>query len=705
MHSNILNKVSLLSIFFVIILLPIFALPFTSFSVETSKGLFLVIGLIVSVIVWTMARFADGHITVPRSIPLVAGAGVVVAYLLSAIFSDASSISFFGTMLDVGSFWYILAVYLLFLLSAIVFRDSKSARLLLFGILLTGTIILAFQALRIFLPTQLSLGVLGDKTGNLIGSWNAFGIFAGMYVLAALFIIEFLKVPKQLKILLGVLSFFAMALMAIVNFPLIWAIFGVFALLIFVYKVSLNTNKRKEGEKIHFPVFAFVVVLLSLFFFMSSNFIGQILPGKLGISNTEVSPSLKSTATVAKNIIRHDPVFGIGPNRFSEGWARYKPAVINATPFWDVYFVGGSGLIPTFMATTGIVGILFWLLFFVTFIAAGIKSVFTGFKHAGGVEAAIFFFLAFYLFVASFFYFVGSVLFILAFAFAGISIGLMAESREKGFLSVSFFDDHRKTFFFMVFLICVMIASAAAGFKYVERFVSISYFSKAISAKTIPDAETYIRKALALHSSDVYLRTYSQIYLTKLNSLAVKANSSSSVSEADKAALQTAFNEATVGAQAAVLYNPKNYLNNETLGVVYQTAGLIGVKGAYDEAIKAYTQASLLNPENPRFHVLVSNMYIASDKDKDAKVHATKALALKPDYVDALLTLSQIAKSEGNTTEAISYAERALSILPTNQDLVKYVNALKNGSTPTPPPTTATTPTPTTATPNTSSKP
>jgi hypothetical protein len=476
---------------------------------------------------------------------------------------------------------------------------------------------------------------------------------------------------------------------AVVNFTFIWEIVGIFALLIFVYKVSINSKEKQEqvqeeppaalgASRNHFPVFSFVIVLVALLFFTSSQFLGGILPNRLGIANNEVSPSFMSTMSVTKSVIRAHPILGIGPNRFTEAWALYKPLAINATAFWDVSFNSGSGLLPTLTSTTGVLGILAWIVFLLLFIVTGVKWVFSSIKNNVSLETVSFFFLSLYLFFSSFFYFTGSVIFLLAFVFAGISIGLIASSRDRGEITLSFFNDHRKSFFFMLFLIVLTILSVAIGFKYIQRFASVHYFTKTLAATNIPDAELYIGRTLSLNSNDLYLRTYSQVYLAKLNSVVSKG--ASSLSDADKAGLQASLDQAVNGAQAAIAYNSKNYLNYQMLGTVYQTAGLIGVKDAYASALQAYQSASTLNPANPRLRLALASVSIAEGDTKAAKDYANQALVLKPDYVDALIVLSQIAKSEGDNTGALAYAERALAILPTNQDLINYVNSLKNGT-------------------------
>ena len=50
MLSNISDRISFWSLFAVIVLLPVFFLPFTQIPMETSKGLLLVIGLVIKLV-------------------------------------------------------------------------------------------------------------------------------------------------------------------------------------------------------------------------------------------------------------------------------------------------------------------------------------------------------------------------------------------------------------------------------------------------------------------------------------------------------------------------------------------------------------------------------------------------------------------------------------------------------------------------------
>ncbi|MES2023259.1 MAG: hypothetical protein V4439_01100 [Patescibacteria group bacterium] len=676
MVSNILDRISFWALFAVITLLPIFFLPFTSVPIETSKGLLLIVGLSLSIIFWAAARFSDGKIILPKSRILVAGLGIVLAFLISALFSPVMKVSFFGAMLDTGTFYFMLSAFLLMLASALVMKSERNTRMIVLGTLASFAVLFVFQILRLFMPQTFALGVLGAKTDNILGSWNALGMFAGFGAVTSLFSLEFFELGKEFKILLGSLLVLALFLIAAVNFSLVWAILGVFSLFIFVYKVSFSGKVHREGEPRSFPLVSFAVAMLSIVFFMSGNFLGAYLPNSLGVSNLEIRPSFTATMMVSRDVLAHNPVLGAGPNRFPEMWAMHKPLVVNATNFWDSYFDSGMGVLPTFIITTGGLGIISFLIFFVLFFIAGVKCLFYSPKNnAVNSTSMLLFFSAFYLFVASFFYSTGPAIFLLAFAFTGAFIGVFWSNKTNGYATFSFLDDPRKSFFSILLLVIIMAVCVAVGFKYIERFASVAYFQKTFSAQSVDEAELNINKALALVSNDLYLRAYSQVYIAKMNSLVAKG---ASLSETEKADLRSSFENAVSGAQSAITYDKTNYLNYNALGGVYEVVAPLGVDGAYDKAFEAYKNASDLNPFNPGLKLSLARVSFANKKVQDAKDYANQALTLKPDYLDALIVLSQLARGEGNMNDALSYAESALSVAPQSQQLIEYVNSLKN---------------------------
>lgn len=670
MWTHILDRISFWSLYLTIALLPLFFFPVWNIPIEVGKGFLLVLGLSISIIFYLSARFSDGKIRVAKSYLLLSGLVLALATLFSAVFSNSLHVSLFGTMLDISSALFILGCFLLMLMSSIVFRDHNKAKKVLFGGLISMGIVFFFQILYLLLPKLLSVGVLVERNDNIFGSWNSLGIASGLTLLISVFVLEFFSLSKRNKILIYVLSVFSLFFIIAVNFALVWKVLGIFAMLVFVYKVAVYSNKEKEGNHFRFPAFSFALVMISLLFFMSGQFIGGIVPRALNISNIEVGPSLGSTISIARSSLVKDPLFGIGPNKFGEIWALSKPISVNVTQFWDTDFSIGSGYVPTMALTTGILGILSWLLFLGLMIYFGTKILFKGIGGDVLWEAPLFFLAGLFLFVSAFFYSANSAIVLLAFAFLGIFIGIHYSNTENGEIEISFFGDPRKSFFVILALILCMIITAGTAFKYVEKFASVPYFRSALSSSTVEEAELAINKALSLYNNDLYLRTFSQIYLIKLNKI---VSSGEKLSDEESVLLKNTFENALLSAQKAVEYDKNNYVNLRALASVYSSVVPIGVEGSLEKAVEVFNSASLLNPLNPGLKLAIAQVYLSSNKLDEAKEYSKQALELKNNYVDALIFLSQIAKKEGNNTEAISYAKKALEILPNNQDLIDYV--------------------------------
>jgi len=696
MRTNIFDRLSFLSIFLVIVLLPVFCLPFTVFSVESSKGLLLVAGLAIGVVFWAIARFLDGKIVFPKSKLILAGLGIVLVFLLSALFSKNGEVSMFGTLFDIGSFWFIFAAFALMFMSAITFRTPKQAKIVLLGSILSSAFVLIFQTVHLFAVRFTSLGMqeLTVKTGSLLGSWNVLGIFAGFAGLMFLLVVEFFPISKIEKILLQVFILISILLAAAVNFSLVWALLGVSSLIIFVYKASITLHKGEGGEekeKKQFPLTSFIVMIVALLFFISSPSFSNLIPNFLKISLPEVSVNFSGTMSITKGVIMHYPVLGIGPNRFGEAWSMYKTSDINQGLFWNTLFNSGSGLLTTFVATTGILGILSWIIFFVLFLIIGVKSVFSSIKNGINWEMMAFFVLSLYLFISSFYYFTGSVVFLLSLAFTGIFIGL-ASSNSDSEMTMSFLNDHRKSFFSILVLILIVVLSVTAAFKYIERFASLSYLGRAIVSvnnDNLPAAANYMSQAVALYPNDLYWRSYSQVYLTALSSVIKKG---SNLSDADKTELTNDYQNSLTLARNAVNADSKNYLNYQLVGAIEQTGGDLGDKSSYDKAVVDYKAASDLNPLNPSLKLSIAIASLGNGKIEEADIYTKAALALKGDYPDALVVLSQIEKNQGYTADALTHAQQALDLDPWNKNLIQYVSSFSNTSSTTTPTAPTTTP-------------
>jgi O-antigen ligase len=395
MLTNILDRISFWSFFVVVALLPIFVIPFVNIPIETSKTVLLVLGTAISFIAWAAARFSDGRVVLPKSKLILVFFAISIFTLISSLFSGSIKMSLFGVMFDIGSFYFSLFLAIFLLNTALVVNNENKAKLILKGIILSSFVLFVFQIARFFIPNTLSLGILDDKTNNLLGSWNAFGIFAGALAIISMFSLEFLSPTKKKKILLTAILIISLFLIASVNFPLIWRLLGIVSLVIFVYKISLFSFKKDENQtNKKFPTTSFSVIIVALLFFISGQFIGSYLPNVLGLLNIEVNPSYSTTWQVTKSVFKENPLLGIGPNKFADAWSLYKPSLINGSQFWNTPFSNAFGLIPTLMINGGILVGLLWLVFLVLTIFSGLKKLLNLIKEKYDHTLVLYFLLA-----------------------------------------------------------------------------------------------------------------------------------------------------------------------------------------------------------------------------------------------------------------------------------------------------------------------
>lgn len=684
MLSHIFDRISFWSLALTIVLMPLFFLPATGVAPETAKGALLVVGLAVAIISWAAARFSDGKISVPKSYIWLSVLFVLLATLLSSVFSSVPSVSFFGVMFDIGSFWFIFAGFALMFFSAIIINNNQKLKTVLTGTILSFSLVLLFQILRIALfkgenPIDLSFGGIPfSRTANLIGTWSSFGIVSSLFAFISLFLVEFFKFDKKwIKYFLYAFAVFSLIMVVLVNISLVWILLGVFSIVIFAYKVAISQKKEGDEQKREFPAFSFVFVLVALLFLMSGRFIGGVLPQALNLYDVEVGPSLATTIKTTFEALKNNPVFGIGPNRFLEVWAMHKPVEVNLSNFWDAPFTYGSGLITTFTSTTGVLGILAWFLFVLSLIYFGVKFLVKNMFEESNKEVVLVFLIGLYLLFASFFYASGLVIILFAMVFFGIFIGIKNSNKENGSFNIFFLDDPRKSLFSILFLFFLMLGTAGITFKYVEKFASAFPFAYVGNAQDIDKAITKIEKAVLLNPNDFYFRTYSQVYLAKMSSLVSKQEE---LTEEEKEALRVSFDKVVSGANSAVSYNQNNYINHVALGNVYASVATLGVEGSYENAIEAYKKASALNPKNPGIKKEIGQAYFLLNNLEEAKNYLNESLTLKPNYFDGLILMSRVEKDLGNSTSAISYAEQALRLSPNNKSVSDYVNSLRGVS-------------------------
>lgn len=602
-NLSLFDKISYFSFLVTILTLPFFFLPTFQFSLAVSKGILLYGGILISLSFWLIARIIDGKVSFPKSNVLIGLAVLVGVYFLTALFSPVKSLSFWGQGFEIDTFFSVIIFSLATFLGMTFFSSTGAQiqkRFLNFQTLLVGS----FSLMTIFWILDLVFrfsndSFFGSIGGNLFGSLNDLGIFAGLVSILSLTALETLPLSRTIKFILWLVLLLSLFAIAAVGFQAVWVAIGVFAVVFFIYKMTFGAGLplvRAGGAQASKPFMSLSVALAAVFFILiNSGFVGNYL----GIKNTDIRPAVSSTVEVVKASLKTDPLLGAGPNRFSFVWTLYKPALINQTQFWNIDFSFGFSLIPSFVATSGILGGLSWLLLFILILISVIRAIQTNLSSKNALLSHILLSCAaaaLYLWVFNFVYVAGFVLVALSFVFTGLLVGALANAKNVKTLSFSFLKDPRLSFFSILLIVMVLIAVGFLGYKAFKKFSSIIVFERAYtSAKSLDAAEEGIIRAASLDRSDLYFRSLSEVYLLKMKDLL----SGQAVSADSQKALQDNLTKAEQSAKLALDFDQLNYKNWLNLGLLYENVLALKVEGAYGGALAAYTEALKLNPNNP----------------------------------------------------------------------------------------------------------
>lgn len=661
------------SVFFMILslgfLIPIFFIP--QAMLEVSKSVLVSTLVAIAFFLWLIARMKDGKFIFPKSLLLLSGLGLPVAFLASGIFSEVPRASLLGLGYETGTFGTIIILFLLMFLASVFFQQQIRIFYLYSALLVSFIIAFFFQVGVITLASFSLLPVkfLSAIPANLIGKWTDLAAFFGLILTLSLIAIELIALRKTLKIFLSVVIAFSLIALILINFSLLWIIIGFLSLVISVYALSFSPENSKEAKTSFtrkFPGVSFGVLLISLLFVLGSGTVndlrGRFIP--INIPTETIRPSWQGTFDVAKNALRKDPIFGIGPNRFGNAWLSHKPNGVNQSTLWNVDFDAGVGLIPTFAITTGAVGIIAWLLFLGLLLYRGFTAVLS---LAVGRTSHYLLFSSFlgatYLWVVSIFYVPNIAIFSLAFLMTGVFIAALVETGIGKNYDFSFLNDPRTGFISVLTLVLFILGTVTGGYVLFQKFLSVVFFQNGLRSSQLGNIDNTllsISRAASFSEYDVYYRNLSAVNIARLNSILSQKGVSQDTIKAD---FQSESRFAITNALRARDLDPTNYQNWVALGNAYETLAPFGVTDAHEEAKKAFDMAISLNPKSPA--LLLARARIDLEKDKEsAKIYIAQALSLKSDYTDAIFTLSQLQADEGNLGSAIASVEVASVISP-----------------------------------------
>lgn len=632
------------------IILSCFAIiPFFPLSAEIVKGYFFTLSTSLSFILFMIARIYEGSLSIVRSKIIIAAKILVVAVALSSILSSSFRLSFWGRGFEQDTTAFFISGFIALVLSSYYFAKKDRLVMFLSAFLCVNIFVSLYTIIRLLFPDILNLGVLGGKTSVLLGTWNESMLFFAFTALIAVSVIDLVKIKKGLLRIISFSSLTLSILMLVIgNFLLAWVLFGAMLLILFIYTVTVENGTSATLDTRSIPLTSLIVILLAIFFVAGHANIGTMLPKALNAEYTELRPSLDATYDIARNSLKENLLFGVGPNQFAVAWAQFRPYQILSTSFWNTNFVGGSSVLSTSAVTLGVVGFVSWIVLSALIFITAFKGLFTVSKDkVQGNLKAISIVLATYLLLVLFVYAPGVLTNVLFWVFVGIMIAV-SKSEDSKYFNFSFVGNPKRNFIQLTIIFVILIACIGFTFIRTEQFfgrVNIVKASMLYSTDgSVEEIESRLIKSNNYFESDDTYRALAQFYSIMLGKELAQLQGSDNVTDDEKSKLKSLWDSAELGAVMATKLEPQRVENWQFLGNFYLDAVAIGVQGSLENAELAYKNSLSISPNDPGAYVALAEIAYRNSDIALGDEYVSKALELNPAFSSALTLKEQLIK-------------------------------------------------------------
>jgi hypothetical protein len=650
-------------------LTPLFFLPILGVTLVTSKIVFVTVLTALTLFVYSFSVLTRGYISLPRDKVWLVLLGIVGVSILSAAFSGAVHYNLLGYIGEMTTAFFIILFAILIFLSSRFINSFEKVSGIYMSIMGLALLLAMYHIIRFFVgPAFLSFGVIPFTTGSLLGTWNDLAVFFGGSLFLGVLVLEFLPVRRGIKwMLLGINIVMAFVLL-VINFKLVWIVLGSLSLVTALYVFSFaywDTETKTYKKDSRIPVYTLLLFVVSVMGLLLGTTVNNIASRYSNVAYTEVRPSVVTTAQVGLQSLKQNFITGTGLNSFNTNWQLIKPQNISGTSFGNASFQLGVGVIPTFMALSGVLGIILWILFLGMLVYRMVKLLTRSFDHQMSRFFSISLVLLMtYMMVFAIVYTVSIAMLILMTILIGSMFGILRGYRYTDELELWFIKDPRTSFFGIIILIAMMLLSVFGGYLILRKFSSLNQFRAGtlqIRQGLTDQGILRINRALTLSDNDMFHRELASMTIGNMSTFLGSDQVKSISQEEVTAGAQRLASLAIAHSQAAINYNKHNTQNWTSQGDVFRYMTQIGAADAYDKAIAAYTEAQKRSPKDTTMDLYFAQLQLAKGDIEGATAKITESINKQPTR-DAYVLKYQLALAAKDFPTAFASLRQALSL-------------------------------------------
>lgn len=679
------------SLYGLVFLMPLFFLPFTTDVLELNKQLLLFVGTLWLAILYTGKIIAAENIDFKWSSLHIGACAMLIAWLVSSIFSFYPYNSFWGLeRQEFISFWTLvtLAIFAFITVNMLTKRIMTNAS---YALIISSAIAAIYTILQLFGFYIIPFGFTKTSGFNTVGLISLVGVLIAVTLVIATIHIVRLSLSKEknkhiLSVLLALFVAFSMIFLIILGEKQLWigTIVGVGFALAMLY------IKLPRDNKIMWLVLPSFVVVFSI----AMLFLNLPRPITLPIS---IQPSFMTSASIALKSVADRPIFGSGPGNFLINYTKYRPQEINNINYlqaWSLQFGQSGSYMLTKVAETGALGIigilvLFGLLAWTLGRLLFKEPISEDYVSLLGLSSAL---LAFGFFAAVK---PGNMTIVFVFWLL-ISFAALYSASQMSVKMPKLQHTNRFVILSSVILCTIIIVGIAGTLVLVGRYGADQTFAKGIeldqklSAQLrtsgdipIEDIDKLLQTLVSAVNKDrqhhSYPRVLSQALIYKMN----KTISLGDAKANEQVISQLAAN-AIETARRSVAINPHDVRNTQNLASAYQSIAPFA-QGTETFVEDFYKQSIVLDPKNPLIHLEFAKYFIdrAALKKRQSELgeneaaksaargdyekalsasenHLNEALGLKADYAPAHLRLALIAIERNSKSSAEELLDKSI---------------------------------------------
>lgn len=688
-------KVGVLALAF---LTPLFFWGYTTEFYETPKFVLVFVVTTLFILLWITKWILSGKVTLTISkldLPFLL---LLIAFIISMFFATSRSVAIFGALprLHGGLVSFALYTVFYFVLAANLKKISTLKEVIY--ALLASAVILAIMNLLSYAGINLfslpwTAGAAFTPAGSGFSTAAILLLLLPFPISAILYGSKLTNFDTQsqneeldlpINSLIGdnaslnqlsikiiwsvVLGIFAVTLVLIGSVPIYIAAAIVLALVLFVTPPNLI---GKNAAYLFIPIL--VALLIAFMSFAPIGGSKNILYSKAQNFPREIQLPFSSSWKISISAFRDSPFYGSGPASYLSDFTLYKPVEFNNTAIWGNRFDQAFNEYLQVLATLGVIGLIALLLLTITALAIAFKSLSN--PKSGSIRvplaiATITFFIILALHTSTLTLWIIGIIILVCF---------LAITREsKGEIVLGDYqpaDSSSSKLKVNPFpIITAIIIIGLLGLVYKETIpalVADFHHRQALQAVSLGQGLVAYNELVLVEkfnpNIDLYRSDLAQTNFALANAIAsakgpTEASPSGSLSDQDKQNIQVLLSQAINEARTATALNPNNPGNWEVLGSIYrQISGV--AKDALQYALDSYGRAIQKDPLNPTLRLTVGGIYYSAKNFDMAIRFFSDAANLKPDYANAYYNLAVAYRDKGDFTNAILFAQQAISTL------------------------------------------